>query len=58
MLALNKDKNRLEDEIAECQQKLAVLFDRLKVNRFEIGIGMLVRERQENGEYRWRVDIL
>ena len=58
MLTLNKEKNRLEDEIAECQQKVAVLFDRLKVNSFEIGIGTLVRERGQNGAYRWRVDIL
>jgi hypothetical protein len=58
MLALNKEKNRLEDEIADCQQKLAVLFDSLKVDSFEIGIGTLTRERQESGGYRWKVDIL
>ena len=48
----------MEDEIADCQQKLVVLFDRLKVDRFEIGIGTLARERQQSGGYKWRVDIL
>jgi len=58
MLTLNKEKKRLEDEITECQQKLAVLFDRLKVDRYEIGIGTLARERQQSDAYMWRVDML
>lgn len=58
MLMLNKEKNQLEDEVEKCQAQLSVIFDRLKVDRFEIGIGTLVRERRQGGGYQWRVEIL
>ncbi|MDR3050434.1 MAG: hypothetical protein LBU67_01765 [Oscillospiraceae bacterium] len=57
MLTMNQEKNKLEEEIAACQQKLAALFDLLRIDSFEIGIGMLTRTKTPEGAFRWGIRI-
>lgn len=57
VLHLSREKNRLEDDIKACQQELAVLFDMLNTDTFEIDVGMLTRTRRQGGGFTWNISI-
>jgi hypothetical protein len=56
LIELKKQLKNIEKSKKRCEDKISSIFDNLKVNELEIEIGILAREKTNNG-YNWTIQI-